>query len=49
VSKAAGCGKGGAKFVLYSGSKAYDLVPVTFLPSALDAGTNTIHVQDIKR
>lgn len=54
-----GCVKGGAKFVLYNGSKSYDLddqtKPEAFagqkvkVTGTLDAGTNTIHVQDIKR
>ena len=57
--KAAGCVKGGAKFVLYNGSKSQDLddqtKPEAFagqkvkVTGTLDAGTSTIHVQDIKR
>ena len=54
-----GCVKGGAKFVLYDGVKAYDLddqtKPEAFagqkvrVTGRLDAGTNMIHVEDIKR
>lgn len=54
-----GCVKGGAKYVLYDGSKSYDLddqtKPEAFagqkvkVTGTLDTGTNTIHVQDIKR
>ncbi|MGA2712354.1 MAG: DUF5818 domain-containing protein [Bryobacteraceae bacterium] len=54
-----GCVKGGAKFVLYDGSKSWDLddqtKPEAFagqkvkVTGTLDTATNTIHVQDIKR
>ena len=55
-----GCVKGGAKFVLYDGVKAYDLddqtKPEAFAGQKVrvtgggwDAGTNMIHVEDIKR
>ena len=54
-----GCVKNGAKYVLYDGSKSYDLddqtKPEAFagqkvkVSGTLDASTNMIHVQDIKR
>ena len=53
-----GCVKGGAKYVLYSGAKTYELddqsKPEAFagqkvrVTGTLDAATDTIHVQDIK-
>ena len=54
-----GCVKGGAKYVLYDGTKAFDLddqtKPEAFagqkvtVKGTLDSATNTIHVQDIQR
>lgn len=54
-----GCVKGGAKYVLYDGSKTYELddqtKPEAFagqkvkVSGTLDSATNTIHVEDIKR
>ena len=53
-----GCVKGGAKYVLYSGTKTYELddqtKPEAFagqkvkVTGKLDSATDTIHVQEIK-
>ena len=54
-----GCVTGGAKSVLYDGTKAYDLddqtKPETFagqkvtVKGKLDSATNTIHVEDMRK